>query len=85
MAAGRPVIATAGGGVLDVIEDHVTGLLVPLKNPPLMAKAILDLLENPAQARRISQQAQHYIREHFSMKRHARAVQQIYQNILEEA
>jgi len=84
MAAGRPVIATAGGGVLDLIKDHVTGLLVPLKTPALMAKAMLELLENPGHAKRIGQQAQQHVRERFSSIRHATAVQQIYQQILEE-
>lgn len=84
MAAGRPVIATAGGGVLDIIEDHVTGLLVPLKTPNLMAKAILELLENPEQANRIGRQARQRARERFSTRQHVTAVQQIYHQILEE-
>ena len=49
MAAGRPVVATAAGGVLDIIEDQVTGLLVPSKNVTLMAKAIQQFLQNEEQ------------------------------------
>jgi len=31
MAAGKPVIATRAGGVLDIIEDGTSGLLVPVE------------------------------------------------------
>ncbi|KPL25201.1 MAG: hypothetical protein AMJ93_00785 [Anaerolineae bacterium SM23_84] len=82
MAAGRPVVATAAGGVLDIIEDQVNGLLVPPKNAALMAKAIQQLLQNQEQARRLGQRAQQYAKEHFSVKRHVTAVQGVYQRIL---
>ena len=82
MAAGRPVIATAAGGPLDIIEDQVTGLLVPPKNAALMAKAIQQLLQNREQARMIGQRAQQVAKERFSVKHHVTAVQRIYQKIL---
>ena len=82
MAAGRPVIATAAGGVLDIIEDQVTGLLVPPKNGALMAKAVQQLLQNREQARMIGQRAQQVAKERFSVKQHRAAVQRIYQKIL---
>lgn len=44
MAAGRSVVATRVGGVPDLIEDGRTGLLVPPRQPELMAEAILRLL-----------------------------------------
>lgn len=53
MLAERPVIATAAGGVTEIIEDQVTGLLVPLKDAKSMAGAIRCLLQNPVQAKRI--------------------------------
>lgn len=82
MAAGRPVIATAAGGPLDIIEDQVTGLLVPPKNAALMAKAIQQLLQNREQARMIGQRAQQDATKRFSAKQHVAAVQRIYQKIL---
>jgi glycosyltransferase involved in cell wall biosynthesis len=82
MAAGRPVVATAAGGVLDIVEDQVTGLLVPPKNAALMAKAIQQLLENPEQAGKLGQRAQQHAKERFSVKRHVTAVQRVYQKIL---
>jgi glycosyltransferase involved in cell wall biosynthesis len=82
MAAGRPVVATAAGGVLDIIQDQVTGLLVPPKNAGLMAKAIRQLLENPEQAKLMGQQAQRDAKKRFSIKEHVAEVQHIYREVL---
>lgn len=82
MAAGRPVVATAAGGVLDIVEDQVTGLLVPPKNAALMAGAIQQFLQNKEQAQTIGQRAQQRARERFSVEQHVAAVQRIYQEIL---
>jgi glycosyltransferase involved in cell wall biosynthesis len=82
MLAGRPVVATAAGGVLDIVEDQVTGLLVPPKNATLMAQAIKQLLQNREQARIMGQRAQQSARERFSVEQHVTAVQRVYQKIL---
>jgi glycosyltransferase involved in cell wall biosynthesis len=82
MAAGRPVIATAAGGVLDIIEDQVNGLLVPPKNAERMSEAIQWLLQNQAQARAMGQRAQQCARDRFSVEQHVQAVQRVYQKVL---
>jgi glycosyltransferase involved in cell wall biosynthesis len=46
-AFNRPVIATDVGGMPEVVENNVTGKLVPPKNPEALAEAISDLLSNP--------------------------------------
>jgi glycosyltransferase involved in cell wall biosynthesis len=82
MAACRPVIATAAGGVLEIIEDQVNGFLVPPQNSLAMAKAILHLLNNPEQARTVALRAQQHVRKRFSIQQHIMAVQRMYQHIL---
>ena len=46
MSAGKAVVATKVGGVPDVVEDGITGLLVPPKEPKALADAILRLLKD---------------------------------------
>jgi glycosyltransferase involved in cell wall biosynthesis len=47
MACGRPVVATAVGGLTDTVVDGVTGLLVPPRNPLALAAALRRLLSDP--------------------------------------
>lgn len=53
MACGRPAVATAVSGALDVIKDGENGLLVPPHNPQQMAEAVLRLVDDPALGRRL--------------------------------
>ena len=53
MMAGLPVIATRVQGVEEVIENDVQGFLVSLENPGELSKAILQLLSNPDQCRKM--------------------------------
>ncbi len=48
MAYGRPVVATAVGGLRDAVVDGVTGLLVPPRRPAALREAIERLLGDPA-------------------------------------
>jgi glycosyltransferase involved in cell wall biosynthesis len=49
----RPVVASRVGGIVDVIQDESTGLLVSEKNPAEIAAAVLRLLADPALSRRL--------------------------------
>jgi glycosyltransferase involved in cell wall biosynthesis len=51
MARGRPVIASAVGGLRELVEDGVTGLLVPPESPKALAKALRALLCDPERLR----------------------------------
>lgn len=46
MALGRPVVATAGGGPSEIVEDGISGLLVPPGDVAAMAEAVLRLLDD---------------------------------------
>lgn len=52
MAAGVPVVATAVGGVPEVVVDGVTGLTVPPRDPAALADAVRRTLDDPAAAAR---------------------------------
>ena len=48
MAFARPIVATAAGGIPDAVEDGVTGRLVPVRDAPGLAEALLALIADPA-------------------------------------
>lgn len=82
MLVGRPVVATAAGGVLDIVEDHVTGLTVPPRDATAMAGAIQYLLQHPQEAISMGQRAQQEASKRFSVEQHVHAIQCLYQQIL---
>jgi glycosyltransferase involved in cell wall biosynthesis len=53
MAAGLPVVATAVGGIPEVVEDGVNGRLIPVKDARALATAVVDVLSNPALAEQL--------------------------------
>ncbi len=64
MSAGTPVIASDIAGYRDVIEDGVTGLLVPPTDDNELAKAIIHLLRNTTRNRQLSQAAQKAVQQY---------------------
>jgi len=61
----RPLVASRVGGILDVVEDGVTGLLVPEKDPRALADAIVKVLTDPDLARRLGQAGHDFVRRTF--------------------
>jgi glycosyltransferase involved in cell wall biosynthesis len=82
MAAGKPVIATGAGGVLDIIEDGVNGMLVPCKDSKAMAQAILHVISNKAKAKQMGLAARRHVANKFSVQRQVTAVQELYDSIM---
>jgi len=66
MAYGRPVVASAVGGLVDAVEDGVTGVLVPPRDPRALRVAIERLLADPAARDRLGSAARLRARERFS-------------------
>ena len=66
MAHGRPVVASAVGGLLDLVDDGVTGLLVPLGDPRALRAALERLLGDPELRERMGASARERARERFS-------------------
>lgn len=64
MASGLPVVSTNVGGVPDLIQEGVNGLLVPAGDAGAMADAVLTLLEQPADAQRLSEAGLRTVRAH---------------------
>jgi glycosyltransferase involved in cell wall biosynthesis len=81
MSAGKPVVATRGGGIPEIVVDGGTGLLVPMSDAPAMAEAISKLLSDPELARRLGQNGRERVREHFTIEKTARGVERFYDEI----
>ncbi len=64
-AAGRPVVSTRTTGVVDVVLDGATGLLVPPRDPKALADATRTLLTDPELASRMGRYARRMVDEHF--------------------
>ena len=81
MAAGKPVVATAAGGVLDIIEDGVNGLLVPCKDSKAMAQAIIKILSDRDKAEQMGNAARQRILDNFTVEQQVTAVQKVYDSL----
>jgi glycosyltransferase involved in cell wall biosynthesis len=82
MAYGRPVVATEVGGLVDAIEDGVTGRLVPAGDTRALRAAIEDLLGDDAQRRRLGAAARDSARERFSWRAATDATLRAYRDAL---
>ena len=78
MALSRPVVASRVGGIPEVIEDGVSGLLVPPHDPEALAAAIVRLLTNHPLADMIGRAGHDVVHERFCIGLMVRAVESIY-------
>jgi glycosyltransferase involved in cell wall biosynthesis len=83
MAAARPVVATRGGGVPEIVEEGKTGLLVPMGDAQAMAQAIGTLLRAPALAAEMGRQGRQRVLEHFTIQQTARQAEAVYRSVLQ--
>lgn len=67
LALGKPVVATKAGGIPEIIENGVTGTLVPPADPQALAEGIIAYLANPEWTRQIGLQGQQKVRKNFSV------------------
>ncbi len=82
MAAGVPVIATACGGPPEVIEEGVSGFLVPPRDPSALAGAVSRLLADPDLRKRMGQAARQRIRERFDISLTTRSIEKVYSDVV---
>jgi glycosyltransferase involved in cell wall biosynthesis len=74
MMCGRPVVATRGGGVTEIIRDGETGLLVPPGDASALAAALGTILSDPALAQRLGQSGREDVSDRFSLQETCRSV-----------
>jgi glycosyltransferase involved in cell wall biosynthesis len=67
LAVGTPVVATAVGGIPEIVRDGETGRLVPAGDAMALADTILALLRDPVGARALGQAGQALIRSRYTV------------------
>jgi len=77
MAAGVPVVATQSGGPSDIIEQGVSGVLVPPGDAEALGAVVRSLLADPERRRRIAQAARDRANQ-FDMERVVRETEELY-------
>lgn len=81
MAFRTPVVASAVGGIVDVVENEVSGLLVPEKDPEALAAAIARLLSDPRFARELGMAGHTRSVEYFDWSRITDTLESIYTEV----
>ena len=84
MACGTPVVASAVGGILEVVEDGITGFLVPPARPDVLAETLRRLIENPELGRHMGEEGRRRVEEKFSWASIAERTEQTYAEAIEE-
>ena len=67
MSMGLPVIATDVVGIDDVIENQISGIVVPSKDPPAIAEAVNKLLGDKRGMEEMGRKGKEHIAAHFSL------------------
>lgn len=78
MAAGLPVAASGVGGLVEVVADGRTGLLVPPDDPPALAEALCTLLLSPEVGAEMGREGRRVVAERYSLDAMAEAVRAVY-------
>lgn len=83
MAASKPVVATNGGGIPEIVEDGVTGTLVPMGDVPAMASAILGLIENPESAKQMGMAGRERVEKFFTIEKTVRKMEDVFAGLID--
>jgi glycosyltransferase involved in cell wall biosynthesis len=84
-AAGVPTVATAVGGIPEVIENEQDGCLVPPGDPPALADRIVALLDNDARRRAMGNAARDRVERDFSFAAMSRQYHDLFQKVVRSA
>jgi len=84
MALGKPVVATAVGGVPEVVADGQTGILVQPGDPAALAAAVVELLSDPARAEEMGERGRQRAAAHFDIAEMLERTKAVYADLVRE-
>jgi glycosyltransferase involved in cell wall biosynthesis len=82
MACARPAVCTAVGGIPEMIEEGMTGYLVPPRSPHQLAARIKNVLSRPETARRMGRAARRRVVSEFSLDRSVDLAQMAFEDVV---
>ncbi len=85
MAMQKPVVASSSDGVLDIVQQEVSGVLVPPKNALALALALMRLADNPGLRTHLGQAARERVVAHFDQERQTDSLETVYASLLRSA
>lgn len=83
MSAGKPIVASRVGAIPEIVLDGETGLLVPPGDPHSLAQALLEVLRDPEQGRRMGRKGRVRLEREFSVEKMVRATERIYDTLID--
>ena len=81
MASGKAVVATAVGGVPDIVFDGQTGILVPSGDEEKLSAAIIDLLEDAEKRRHFGKRGREFVKGKFTKERLFADMAKLYEDL----
>src|SRR5262249_54160617 len=85
MAASRPIVATTAGGIPEIVDDGVNGLLVPPRDARALADAIVRALGDDALRRRLGSAGFARVNERFTVERMVSGTAAVYERLTTSA
>ena len=85
LAMCKPVIATNAGGLPEIIEDGVTGLLIPLKDPSAIANAIVRMAKDKGEAEQMAVRGRAKILKDYTFQKMIERTAEVYRYVLGKA
>ncbi len=82
-ASGIPVVASALGGALDIIEDGCTGCLFPVGDQEALARVLLELASDSQRAHRMSEAAMEKLLKEFAVEKMVESTLAVYREVLD--
>ena len=77
-----PVIATAAGGLPEVVIDRQTGLLIPPGDTDALCRALLWVHQHPAEAKQMAERGNAHVHANFTFERMVDRTEAVYRELL---